>query len=90
MIEYATQVTKRHLLVFAAVSQPDLMELAHATPQTAEDMYRHAAALEIEHRRELLLRGLRQHGVFAFELAPGLLTSSIVNQYLDIKERNLL
>jgi hypothetical protein len=28
--------------------------------------------------------------VFAFELAPGLLASSLVNQYLDIKERNLL
>jgi hypothetical protein len=53
-------------------------------------MYRHAAALEIAHRRDLLLRGLRQRGVFAFELVPGLLASSLVNQYLDIKERNLL
>ena len=34
--------------------------------------------------------GLRQRGVFAFELVPGLLASSLVNQYLDIKERNLL
>lgn len=90
VIEYAMQATKRHLVVFAAISQPDLIELAHATPQTPEDMYRHAAALEIEHRRDLLLRGLRQRGVFAFELVPGLLTSTIVNQYLDIKERNLL
>jgi hypothetical protein len=53
-------------------------------------MYRHAAALEISHRRDLLLRGLRRHGVFAFELVPGLLASAMVNQYLDIKERNLL
>jgi uncharacterized protein (DUF58 family) len=90
VIEYATQITSRHLVVFSAMSQPDLAKLAHTTPQTAEDMYRHAAALEIAHRRDLLLRGLRQRGIFAFELFPGLLASALVNQYLDIKERNLL
>jgi len=90
VIEYAMQMTKRHLVVFAAMNQPDLMALAQTIPQTPEEMYRHAAALEIAHRRDLLLRGLRQRGVFAFELVPGLLASSIVNQYLDIKERSLL
>jgi len=90
VIEYAMQITKRHLVVFTAMNQPDLTALAQATPQNTTDMYRHAAALEIAHRRDLLLRGLRQRGVFAFELLPGQLTSSLVNQYLDIKERNLL
>jgi uncharacterized protein (DUF58 family) len=90
VIEYAMQITRRHLVVFSAMSQPDLAELAQTTPQTPEDMYRHAAALEIAHRRELLLRGLRQRGIFAFELVPGMLASSLVNQYLDIKDRNLL
>jgi uncharacterized protein (DUF58 family) len=90
VIEYAMQITRRHLVVFSAMSQPDLAELAQTTPQTPEDMYRHAAALEIAHRRELLLRGLRQRGIFAFELVPGMLASSLVNQYLDIKDRNLI
>ena len=90
VIEYATQMTQRHLVVFSAMNQPDLTALANSTPQTAEEMYRHAAALEIAHRRDLLMRGLRQRGVFAFELVPGLLATSLVNQYLDIKERNLL
>jgi uncharacterized protein (DUF58 family) len=90
VIEYAMQMTQRHLVVFSAMNQPDLTALAETTPQTAEEMYRHAAALEIAHRRDLLMRGLRQRGVFAFELVPGLLASSLVNQYLDIKERNLL
>jgi uncharacterized protein (DUF58 family) len=90
VIEYAMQMTKRHLVIFTAMNQPDLTTLAETTPQTREEMYRHAAALEIAHRRDLLMRGLRQRGVFAFELVPGLLASSLVNQYLDIKERNLL
>jgi len=90
VIEYAMQITRRHLVVFSAMNQPDLTALAQTMPQTAGNMYRHAAALEIAHRRDLLMRGLRQRGVFAFELVPGLLASSLVNQYLDIKERNLL
>src|SRR5262249_16048239 len=76
-IEHAMQMTRRHLVVFTAINQPDLTALAHAVPQDSSEMFRHAAALEIVHRRDLLLRGLRQRGVFAFELVPGLLASSI-------------
>jgi uncharacterized protein (DUF58 family) len=90
VIEYAMQMRQRHLVVFTAMNQPDLTALARQTPSTVEEMYRHAAALEIADRRELLMRALRQRGVFAFELVPGLLAGSIVNQYLEIKERNLL
>jgi uncharacterized protein (DUF58 family) len=90
VIEYAMQMRRKHLVVFTAMNQRDLAALAETAPKTTEEMYRHAAALEIASRREVLLRGLRQRGVFAFELLPGLLASSIVNQYLDIKERNLL
>jgi uncharacterized protein (DUF58 family) len=90
VIEYAMQITRRHLVVFAVMSQPDLAAVAHATPKTLQEMYRHAAALEIAHRRDLLLRGLRHRGVLALELVPGTLASTLVNQYLEIKERNLL
>jgi len=90
VIEYAAEIARRHLVVFSAVSQPDLANLANSLPATAEGMYRQAAALEIVQRRDLLLRGLRRHGVFAFELVPGLLASAVVNQYLEIKERNLI
>jgi hypothetical protein len=83
-------MTTRHLVLFVAMGQPDLNAVANTTPATQEDMYRHVAALEISHRREVLLRGLRQRGVLALELMPNVLASSLVNQYLDIKERSLL
>jgi len=68
-----------------------LTALAETTPQTAQEMYRHAAALEIAQRRDLLLRGLRQRGVFRFRTRSGTARRpALVNQYLDIKERNLL
>jgi uncharacterized protein (DUF58 family) len=90
VIEYAGQMSKRHLIVFAAVTQPDLLALGRSVPQTEEEMFRHAAGLEIIQRRELLLRGLRQRGVLAIDLVPGRLADSLINQYLEIKDRSLL
>jgi uncharacterized protein (DUF58 family) len=90
VIESASRTGRKHLVLFAAVSQPDLAALAAAIPQNEEEMFRHAAALEIVERRELLLRGLRQSGVLVAEQAPGLLTTSLVNHYLEIKDRGRL
>jgi uncharacterized protein (DUF58 family) len=90
VLEYAMHMTSRHLVVFAAMGQPDLNRVAADTPKTEEDMYRHVAALEIAQRRDLLLRGLRQRGVLALELMPNMLASALVNQYLEIKERSLI
>jgi len=36
------------------------------------------------------LRRIRQRGVLAMELMPGTLAASLVNQYLDIKDRSLI
>ena len=90
VLEFAMHMANRHLIVFAAMGQPDLNALAAATPETTEDMYRHVAALEIADRRSTLLGALRQRGVLVLELMPGMLASSLVNQYMDVKERGLL
>jgi uncharacterized protein (DUF58 family) len=90
VIEYAGQVSGRHLVVFAAISQADLLAMGQSIPGSEDEMFRHAAALEIIERRDLLLRRLRQTGVLAFDLTPGALAESLVNQYLEIKDRALL
>lgn len=90
VVEYALHMTRRHLVLFAAVGQPDLQERVARRPESEEEMFRYIAAIEIVQRRELLLRALRQRGVLAMEIMPGALAASLVNQYLDIKDRNLI
>ncbi len=90
VIEHATHMTRRHLVMFAAMSQPDLIALIKAVPQSTEEMFRHTAALEIAQRRERLLRSLRDRGVLAVDLVPGALAESLINQYLEVKDRSLL
>lgn len=90
VVESTMQVTKRHLVVFAAMGQPDLNAAAQTTPRNKEEMYRHATAIEIFERRALLMRGLRQNGVLTLEFMPKMMASALVNQYLEVKERNML
>lgn len=90
VIEHAIQISRRHLVVFAALSQPDLGALAARTPDSKSEMYRHAAALEIVQRREVMMRELRQQGILALDLQPGNLSTSLLNEYLRVKDRSLL
>ena len=53
-------------------------------------MYRTTAAQETLHRRELLLGKLRQRGALAVEVTSAAASVTLVNSYLDIKQRNLL
>jgi len=90
VIEHAVLMTRRHLVLFAAVSQADLTALTNSVPATERDMFRYTAALEVAERRERLLRQLRDRGVLAIDMEPGALTDAVLNQYLEIKDRSLL
>jgi uncharacterized protein (DUF58 family) len=90
VIEGAAQMAPRHLVLFGVMGQPELAQLAQSWPEDETQMYRHVAALEMVHRRELLLRRLRQQGALALEFELKGLSTALVNQYLEIKERSLL
>jgi uncharacterized protein (DUF58 family) len=90
VVESAARMARRHLVLLAVISQPEMRQLLEREPETAREMYRYAAAQEIVHRRDLLLRGLREQGALALEIEPSRLSTSLVNQYLEAKERSLI
>jgi uncharacterized protein (DUF58 family) len=90
VIEAASMMMPRHLVLFVVVGQPDLRELAAKNPQSETEMYQVAAAQEMVHRRELLLARLRERGALALEVNSGAISPVLVNAYLQIKERNQL
>jgi len=90
VIEAASMMMPRHLVLFVVVGQPDLRELAAKNPQSETEMYQVAAAQEMVHRRELLLARLRERGALALEVNSGAISPVLVNSYLQIKERNQL
>lgn len=90
VIEAASMMMPRHLVLFVVVGQPDLGVLASRTPKSESEMYQVAAAQEVVHRRELLLARLRERGALALEVTTGAVSPVLVNAYLQIKERNQL
>jgi uncharacterized protein (DUF58 family) len=90
VIEGAARLLPHHLVVFAAIGQPELDLFVERRPTSVSETFRYVAALEMIQRRDLLLRRLRQQGAVALELAPGQVAIALVNQYLKIKEQSLL
>ncbi len=90
VIEAASRLLPRHLVLFAVVGEPELRAQVDRPPDSPAGMYQYVAAQEIIQRREILLRRLREQGALAMEFLPGRLSSSIINQYLRIKSQGLL
>src|SRR5689334_1204686 len=90
VIESASRILSKHLLLFTVIAQTDLNMLALRTPADTAEMYEVAAAQEMVHRRESLIGKVRNKGALALEIAPSRLTTDLVNQYLKVKERNLI
>jgi uncharacterized protein (DUF58 family) len=90
VIESAMQMAQRHLVLFTVIGQPELRTMLREQPETARQMFRQTAAMEIVQRRDLLLRTLRQHGALTLEVEPLKLSTAVVNQYLMAKDRSLV
>jgi uncharacterized protein (DUF58 family) len=90
VVEAASLMMPRHLVLFVAIGQPDLGELAATRPENEQQMFQVSAAQEMVHRRELLLARLRERGALALEVNSGSVSPVLVNSYLQIKERNQL
>jgi uncharacterized protein (DUF58 family) len=90
VIEAASRLLSRHLVLFAVVGEPELRALLARRPQSPAQLYQYVAAQQVIQRRELLLRRMREQGALAMEFLPGQLSSEIVNHYLQIKWKGLL
>jgi uncharacterized protein (DUF58 family) len=90
VIDGALQLLRRHVLLFVAMAQPEVDLIAEARPKNVEQMFLAAAAQEMAGRRELLLARLHEQGALTLDLNPEALTSSVLNQYLTVKERAMV
>jgi uncharacterized protein (DUF58 family) len=90
VIDGAVQLLRRHVLLFVAMAQPEVDQVARAWPKNVDQMFQAAAAQEMAARRALLLARLHEQGALTLDLNPEALTSSVLNQYLTVKERAMV
>ena len=72
------------------MAQPEVESIANARPKMWSRCFAAAAAQEMAGRRELLLARLHEQGALTLDLNPEALTSSVLNQYLKVKERAMV
>jgi uncharacterized protein (DUF58 family) len=90
VIDGALQLLRRHVLLFVAMAQPEVEQIAQSRPKNINELFRATAAQEMAGRRELLLARLHEQGALTLDLNPEALTSSVLNQYLTVKERAMV
>jgi uncharacterized protein (DUF58 family) len=90
IVDGAAQLMRRHLVLLVAIEQRDLKRIAATRPENPKQMFECAAAQELVHWREVLLARLRERGALTLETYPEDMTASVLNRYLEIKEKALL
>ena len=87
MIEHVAHLTRRHLVVFVALSDPSWRALADEAPKDTETLHEAVVASEFGQERQRVLQRLRSLGAICIDAPPAHVSTDLVNQYLDLKRR---
>ncbi|MEC9442781.1 MAG: DUF58 domain-containing protein [Myxococcota bacterium] len=90
MVENLTWLAKRHLVIFAAIRDPTLDEIANSDPESLEAVNRAVVAGDMRRDREIVITKLRRRGIFCIDGAPSEISVELINRYLEIHRRELV
>jgi uncharacterized protein (DUF58 family) len=84
------QLQRQHLVLFAALRTPVLGKIARQPIAHISDASRKAVAFRLTRDRRLALQVLRHNGVHVVDVEPSQLTVPLVNQFIELRQRNML
>ncbi|WLQ34143.1 DUF58 domain-containing protein [Streptomyces castrisilvae] len=84
LLPVLSQLTQRHTVLLAAVSDPHVEEMARVRG-TVDAIYEAAAGAEAEARRRRTAEQLRRHGVVVVDAPPDSLAPALADAYLALK-----
>lgn len=80
----------RHLPLVVTIGDRDLKEVVRHTPADMRDLFTQSVAEEIIHQREAALRRVESQGGLALDVTAAALAPTLLEKYLQVKERGLL
>ncbi|MDQ3569301.1 MAG: DUF58 domain-containing protein [Actinomycetota bacterium] len=90
LVEAVPVLARKHVVVVASTTDPDLQAAVAASPQRALDVYTAAVAVEVLEARARVARLLRRAGAEVVEADPKSLGAACVGAYLKMKVRGRL
>ncbi|HEX3722757.1 MAG TPA: DUF58 domain-containing protein [Nitrolancea sp.] len=83
-------LSRRHLVVFASLTDPDLVALAGNLPDDSRQAYEKVVAWRLLEERRRQLERLNRLGIATLQGSPEELTPAVINHYLETKARSRL
>ena len=83
-------LSKRHVVVFVTIRDPETESMIIKAPKDLDGMAALVSASQAVTERRLVFEKLARLGVTVLDARPGEVTSQLVSTYLDIKARELI
>src|SRR5207245_9676016 len=90
LVAHALRLAARHLVLVVAMSDPSVLSVRDRPINSTDRAYEWAAAEEFVASRRESFELLRRGGVLGLDVVAGKLSPSLVERYLELKERALL
>jgi uncharacterized protein (DUF58 family) len=87
MVEQLALLSRRHLVIFVALRDPETDDAALRSARSLDEAGNTIAAFDLRRDRQLVLDQLARLGVMVLDTAPAALTARLVSTYLDLKAR---
>lgn len=90
MVEAATRLIDKHLVVFVVLEDKELAEFIDKPPETGDDVARSVTAQSLLDQKNMVVRRLQHLGIDVIEGAHDVIGTRLINSYLKIKRRGQL
>ena len=84
------RLNSRYLAFCVTLRDPQIDLIAHTSTQTVDELYQRAVALDLLSQRQIALAKLQQKSILILDAPANQISEELVNQYLNIKAKNLL
>ena len=79
-----------HLPLIVTISDPVLKDLATTAPVSEASVYERSVAQRVLDNRRAVLHRMEMQGAMTLDVPASQLSASVINKYLDIKEKGIL
>ncbi len=83
-------LAQRHVVLLAALQTPLLGEFVTEPVKSVEDGFKKAVVFRVLREREQAIHQLRRAGVHVLDVEPTQLTAALINQFIELRQSNIL
>lgn len=85
LISQIRNLAKKHLCIVVMLADPAVMGAIESAPNSAQDVYRSAAAVQVVKSRKLAAVQITGAGAIVLDVSPSQFTAALIEEYLRVK-----